>query len=65
LNNPVTPGIYEALIDENLRWRGEELMNDIESFESDERDRPVVNIGRTSPYPRILPLRDVLRAIES
>jgi hypothetical protein len=43
-------------------WRGEMLMDEIECFESDVRNKPVVNVGRTSPYPRILPLRDVLRA---
>jgi hypothetical protein len=43
-------------------WRGGELMDQVERFESDLRNKPVENVGRTSPYPRILPLRDVLRA---
>ncbi|MDD2883097.1 MAG: DUF2357 domain-containing protein [Rhodoferax sp.] len=43
-------------------WDSRILMDEIERFESDERNKPVVNVGRTSPYPRILPLRDVLKA---
>ncbi len=43
-------------------WDSRILMDEIERFESDARNKPVVNIGRTSPYPRILPLRDVLKA---
>jgi hypothetical protein len=37
-------------------------MDLIEQFESDLRNKPVENVGRTSSYPRILPLRDVLQA---
>jgi predicted component of viral defense system (DUF524 family) len=44
------------------KWRGDELMAQIERFESDRRHKPVENVGRTSPYPRILPLREVLKA---
>ncbi len=44
------------------KWNGDELMTLIEKFESDLRNKPVENLGRTSPYPRILPLRDVLKA---
>ena len=43
-------------------WRGDELMAQIERFESDLKNKPVENLGRTSSYPRILPLRDVLKA---
>jgi hypothetical protein len=43
-------------------WRGGELMVQVEKFESDRRNKLVENVGRLSPYPRILPLRDVLRA---
>lgn len=43
-------------------WDSRVLMDEIERFESDARNKPVVNVGRTSPYPRILPLRDVLKA---
>lgn len=43
-------------------WNGEEMMAQIERFESDLRNKPVENVGRMSPYPRILPLRDVLKA---
>ena len=43
-------------------WRGNELMDLIELFESDLRNRLIENVGRLSPYPRVLPLRDVLKA---
>jgi predicted component of viral defense system (DUF524 family) len=43
-------------------WQGEVLLDLIEKFESDARNKQVTNVGRTSPYPRILPLRDVLKA---
>jgi hypothetical protein len=42
-------------------WRGNELMDLIELFESDLRNRLIENVGRLSPYPRVLPLRDVLK----
>jgi predicted component of viral defense system (DUF524 family) len=44
------------------QWDGATLMDLIEAFESDVRNRPVVNLGRTSPYPRIISLRDLLKA---
>lgn len=47
---------------ESQGWNGDALLNQIESFESDVRHKPVANVGRTSAYPRILPLRDVLKA---
>lgn len=43
-------------------WHGARLLDLIEQFESDLRNKPVENVGRTSSYPRILPLRDVLKA---
>jgi len=43
-------------------WDGRLLMDEIKQFESNARNRPVENIGRLSAYPRILPLRDVLKA---
>ena len=43
-------------------WRADRLMELIEAFETDARNKLVENVGRTSPYPRILPLRDLLRA---
>jgi predicted component of viral defense system (DUF524 family) len=42
-------------------WNADELMKRIEEFESDIRQKPVENVGRTSPYPRILPLQDLLK----
>lgn len=50
------------LATESQEWNGDTLLDQIESFESDVRNKPVANVGRTSPYPRILPLRDVLKA---
>lgn len=43
-------------------WDGEHLMDLLERHESDARNVPVANVGRTSAYPRLLPLRDVLAA---
>jgi len=44
------------------QWDGKALMAEIEEFESDARNRPAQKLGRTSPYPRVLPLIRVLRA---
>lgn len=46
-----------------MEWDADLVMKSIEDFESDLRQKPVENVGRTSPYPRILPLRDLLRCI--
>ncbi len=43
-------------------WSGETLMDTIEVYESSVRQRVIQNLGRTSPYPRVLPLRDLLKA---
>lgn len=43
------------------RWDGDKLMDLVEVFEADARNRPVANLGRTSPYPRIISLRDLLK----
>ena len=43
-------------------WDQGQVMLCIEAFETDARNKPVENLGRTSPYPRILPLRDLLKA---
>jgi len=42
-------------------WNGDSVMELVEDFEADVRNRPVVSLGRTSPYPRVLPLRDLLK----
>jgi len=44
-------------------WGGEALLDALERFESDIRNRPVENVGRASANPRILPLQDALRAM--
>jgi predicted component of viral defense system (DUF524 family) len=43
------------------RWDGTTLMDLIEAFESEARNRPIVNLGRTSSYPRIISLRELLK----
>jgi predicted component of viral defense system (DUF524 family) len=47
---------------QSQQWKGDQLMDLIERFESDARNKPVGNLGRTSPNPRILPLKEILRA---
>ena len=42
-------------------WNGVKIMELIEVFESDARNRPVENLGRSSPDPRILPLESLLK----
>jgi len=42
-------------------WNGDLLMTEIEKFETDARNKLVSNVGRTSPYPRVLPLRQLLK----
>ena len=42
-------------------WNADEVMKQIEAFESDVRQKPVENLGRTSPNPRLLTLRDLLK----
>lgn len=47
---------------EGQKWDAEALMVRIEEFESDARQKLVENVGRASPYPRLLPLQDLLKA---
>ncbi|HEX7858996.1 MAG TPA: DUF2357 domain-containing protein [Verrucomicrobiae bacterium] len=44
-------------------WNPDEIMRRIEEFERDVRQKPVENLGRTSAYPRVLPLRELLKAL--
>lgn len=44
-------------------WNDDKLMAAVEEFEADARNKPVENLGRTSPYPRILSLQSVLSAL--
>ena len=43
-------------------WNEDRVMELVETFETDARNKLVESLGRTSPYPRILPLRDLLKA---
>jgi hypothetical protein len=44
-------------------WDADEVMKQTEAFESHLRQGPVANLGRTSPYPRFLSLRNLLKAL--
>jgi predicted component of viral defense system (DUF524 family) len=46
----------------NQVWDGQRVMELVEAFETDARNKLVENVRRTSPYPRILPLRELLKA---
>lgn len=43
-------------------WESATVNELIISFESDARNKLVERLGRNSPYPRVLPLRDLLKA---
>jgi hypothetical protein len=45
-----------------VEWNSKGLIRAIRDFESRIRHKLVRNIGRRSAYPRILPLRDLLKA---
>ena len=45
-----------------VSWEQNSVMTLVEKFESDARNKQVDNVGRTSPAPRILPLKDLLKA---
>ena len=47
---------------EDVEWDGEAAMALIEQFESDARNKPVGNIGRRSPDPRVVPLQALAKA---
>jgi hypothetical protein len=44
-------------------WRGDIIMDRIQEFESDRRSKPVSNLGRSSPEPRVLPMQELLKAL--
>lgn len=48
---------------EGREWDGGVLMDVLEAYESRMRHRPPVPLGHTSPYPRVLSLRELLKAI--
>lgn len=50
----------KAYVEEH--WDGNKLMTEIENFETDVRNKLVENVRRTSPYPRVLPLRQLLKS---
>jgi len=57
--------LFKTKVDDDfqgLAWNADEVMKRIEEFESDVRQKLVENLGRTSPYPRVLPLRGLLKA---
>jgi predicted component of viral defense system (DUF524 family) len=57
--------LFKTRVDGDFKgqaWNADVVMKQIEAFESDVRQKPVGNLGRTSPSPRILTLRDLLKA---
>ena len=57
--------LFEVEVDEEwkkVNWDRKKLIHSIRNFESGIRYRLVKNIGRQSSYPRILPLRELLKA---
>ncbi|MDG4598065.1 MAG: DUF2357 domain-containing protein [Candidatus Contendobacter sp.] len=48
-----------------LEWNGSVLMRVITEFEARMKHRPGLTLGRTSPYSRVLSLRELLKALKS
>jgi len=44
-------------------WSGAILMHVLQEFEARMRHKPVIGLGRTSAYPRVLSLRELLKAL--
>lgn len=47
-----------------LEWDGTILMQVITEFEARLKHRSTFNLGRTSPYPRVISLRELLKALK-
>ena len=68
---PGTPGgeiyaVFEVSPDrtfEGREWNGAVLIDVLEEFEARMKQRPAVALGRISPYPRVLSLRVLLKAL--
>ncbi len=57
--------LFKTRMDDDFKgqaWNVDKVMREIEEFESDLRQKPVESLRRTSPYPRVLPLRGLLKA---
>jgi hypothetical protein len=55
--------VFDVRPDESFdgwRWNGNLLMDKIELFETDRRNRVVTNLARSSPFPRLLPFQMLL-----
>jgi hypothetical protein len=55
--------VFDVRPDESFdgwRWNGNLLMDKIELFETDRRNRVVTNLARSSPFPRLLPFQLLL-----
>jgi hypothetical protein len=48
---------------EGREWNGSILMDVIEAFEARRRHKTKFKLGRTSPYPRVISLRELLKAL--
>lgn len=44
-------------------WNGAVLMKVLEEFEARMKQKPAVSLGRMSPYPRVLSLREILKTL--
>jgi predicted component of viral defense system (DUF524 family) len=47
----------------DLKWNGDAVMNIIERFESKRRNKLIENVGRLSPYPRVIPLQELFKSL--
>lgn len=46
-----------------LTWNGDDLMRVLEEYEARAKHKPPTPLGRTSAYPRVLSLRELLKAV--
>lgn len=47
-----------------FEWNGKILMDVLAEFEAQKQQKAVTTLGRTSPYPRVLSLRELLKALK-
>lgn len=60
--------VFEVIEDPEyagFEWNGEILMQVITEFEGRMKHKALTSLGRTSPYPRVLSLRELLKALKS
>ncbi len=60
--------VFEVIADPEYagrEWDGAIIMNVLPDFEARIKHKPAVGLGRTSPYPRVLSLQELLKALKS